>query len=167
MAKKSHNITSFDVGFNADFGHKKDVKLKKIIGSMALFVAIPLVSSSAFADDFGCQALLCFAGGKNVSECQPTIKKVIRDMSKGKPFPHCQMVGSSSFGSSNDSNAPKETKDMITVKHYTQRQNKRICQDGVTVGTRTFVGYSCKTIEINVKPEYAADKSHVQQFYNY
>jgi len=167
MTKKSHNLTSFDGGFNADIGHKKDVKLKKIIGSMALFVAIPLVSSSAFADDFGCQALLCFAGGKNVSECQPTIKKVIRDMSKGKPFPHCQMVGSSIFGSSNDSNAPKETKDMITVKHYTQRQNKRICQDGVTVGTRTFVGYSCKTIEINVKPEYAADKSHVQQFYNY
>ena len=167
MTKEGHNLTSFEGVFNADFGHKKYAKLKKIIGSMALLVALPLVSSSALADDFGCQALLCFAGGKNVSECQPTIKKVIRDMSKGKPFPHCQMVGSSSFGSSNGSNTPKETKDMITVKHYTQRQKNRICQDGVTVGTRTFVGYSCKTIEINVKPEYAADKSHVQQFYNY
>lgn len=167
MTKEGHNLTSFEGVFNADFGHKKDAKLKKIIGSMALLVALPLVSSSALADDFGCQALLCFAGGKNVSECQPTVKKVIRDMSKGKPFPHCKMTGSSSFGSSNGSNTPKETKDMITVKHYTQRQKNRICQDGVTVGTRTFVGYSCKTIEINVKPEYAADKSHVQQFYNY
>ena len=44
---------------------------------------------------------------------------------------------------------------------------RRICRDGETKAIRTIVGYYCKTIEINIKPEYAADQSHVKQFYNY
>lgn len=143
----------------------KPVSLKTIIFSASLAV-IPFVSSSAFASNFGCEALLCFAGGKNVAECQPTIKKVLRDLSKGRGFPHCSLVSGTSINGQS-LNDQQELKDAITVKHYTSRQRKRICQDGVTAGRRTLGGYSCKTIEINVKPQYAADEKHVKQFYNY
>lgn len=61
-------------------------KIKLAVGVIALSA-----SASTFAEDFGCKALLCFAGGKNVSECQSTIKKVVKDMARGKSFPHCTM----------------------------------------------------------------------------
>ncbi|WP_151745297.1 hypothetical protein [Acinetobacter calcoaceticus] len=68
------------------------MKFRYLMGLIPL-LTMPAVAS---ASDYGCEALLCFAGGKNVSECQPTIKKVLKDLSRGKSFPSCAMQGDSS-----------------------------------------------------------------------
>lgn len=117
-------------------------------------------ATSAIASDFGCQALLCFAGGKNVSECKPTIKKVIKDMSRGKSFPHCSLVNSSGQETGG-------TGDIIQVSQYRERWGSGVCRDGETRPYRKNKKWYCNTIEFNVKPQYAADKSHQQQFYNW
>lgn len=65
--------------------------MKKLLIFGAAFVAFFSAQNPAFAAD-GCKALLCFAnpnGPMAVSECVPTVKEVIRDMAKGKPFPTC------------------------------------------------------------------------------
>jgi hypothetical protein len=49
----------------------------------------------ARADDHGCTVLLCLAnpaGPMAVSECVPPIKKLYRDLAKGKAFPSCEMA---------------------------------------------------------------------------
>ena len=122
------------------------------------------LSGTALASDFGCEALLCFAGGKNVSECQPTIKKVLKDLAKGKSFPHCSFVGSPNLSGGSSSNV----QDAISVKHYNAMSRSRTCPDGVTKAkSYGFGAYVCPTIEINIKPEFASDKEHQKQIYNY
>lgn len=130
------------------------MKLRFIIGLTSL-MALPTIAS---ASDFGCQALLCFAGGKNVSECQPTIKKVLKDLAKGKSFPSCTFVGA---------NGSEGSASGVSVKRYTERWNNRVCRDGQTRATRSFMGYTCKTIEINIDPSVAADQEHQKQYFNY
>lgn len=138
---------------------KSSLKIALQAGGACLALSL---SSQAFASDFGCKALLCFAGGKGVSECQPTIKKVLKDLAKGKSFPHCSLVGGSSSGGNS------LTDSMITVKRYTQTQRNPLCQDGETKGRRIFSRvYSCPTIEINIPAEYSADEKHQKQIYNY
>lgn len=134
------------------------MKFKGLLAS-SILISSGLFASAAYADDFGCEALLCFAGGKNVSECQKTIKKVIKDMAKGKSFPHCSFVNGSG---ANESAA-------IGTRMFNEVSRKPICRDGQTRGIRSGVGglYTCRTIEINVKPEYAADKSSQQQYFNW
>lgn len=83
-------------------------RIKLAVGILALSA-----SASTFAEDFGCKALLCFAGGKNVSECQSTINKVVKDMARGKSFPHCTMSG--------DVNQ----NDIINVKTYKKKKKVR------------------------------------------
>lgn len=147
--------------------------LKLALKASGACLALTL-SSQAFASDFGCKALLCFAGGKGVSECQPTIKKVIRDMAKGKGFPHCSLVGGGSSSSGaiglGESGTTKNLTDsMITVKRYTETQRRGgMCKDGETQARRIFNSYYvCPTIEINIPPEYSADEKHQKQIYNY
>lgn len=115
-------------------------------------------TGAAQASDFGCQALLCFAGGKNVTECAPTIKKVLKDMAKGKAFPHCAMSGGSNAAGDN-----------VTTRTFSELSSKPICRDGQTRGKRVGFGhtYSCRTIEININPQYAIDANHKQQYFNY
>ena len=55
----------------------------------------PSLSSS---EEHGCKAYLCFAGGLGESACQSTIKKVHRDLARGKAFPHCSFIGDSKNG---------------------------------------------------------------------
>ncbi|MGD9569839.1 MAG: hypothetical protein AB7V48_16260 [Sedimentibacter sp.] len=133
--------------------------MKRII--KIAIAALPLMgaASMAKASDYGCEALLCFAGGKNVSECQPTIKRVLKDLAKGKGFPHCSFVNfNGSTGSSEG---------MVSTRLYTERTNSRTCRDGQTKATRSFMGYYCKTIEINIDPKFAASPDHQKQYFNY
>lgn len=134
--------------------------LKTVLQASGACIALTM-SSQAFADNYGCEALLCFAGGKGVSECQPTIKRVLKDLAKGKSFPHCTMVNGSG-------QATSEIKDAISVRRFTETQKSPICKDGETKGRRIFGGiYSCPTIEINVSPAYAVDGQHQKQIFNY
>lgn len=127
--------------------------------ALAVSFLTTFISIKAKADDFGCEALLCFAGGKNVSECQPTIKKVLKDLAKGKPFPVCNFIDSN--GESTSSN------DFVNVGTYNQEWGDTKCQDGISNPFRSKKRYYCRTIEINVNPDYASDKDHQKQLYNY
>ena len=139
-------------------------RTKTKIPLLLLSVPLLLTSPAVLASDFGCEALLCFAGGKGLSECKPTIRKVIKDMAKGKGFPHCSFVNSSGgVAGSGD--------DYISVNRYNQTVpfNQKYCQDGETRPIKLVMTRSayCKTIQINVKPEYATDKEHETQYFNY
>lgn len=55
----------------------------------------------AKADDWGCEVLLCLSNPKGataVAPCVPPIKRLWRELSKGKPFPICFMGGSKDSG---------------------------------------------------------------------
>lgn len=130
------------------------MKFRYLLG-FTTFLGLPVIAS---ASDFGCQALLCFAGGKGVSECQPTIKKVLKDLAKGKSFPSCTFVGS---------NGNEQVNSGVSVNRFTERSNSRVCRDGQTQAIRTPVGNYCKTIEIKINPQFAASKDQQTQYFNY
>lgn len=71
------------------------MKIKSLIVALSAVSATFIVSATqtAQASDYGCKALLCFAGGRNVSECQSTINSVLRDLARGKSFPSCRLEG--------------------------------------------------------------------------
>ena len=138
--------------------------LKTTLKSLTVASIMLGATSIASASDFGCQALMCFAGGKGVAECQSTIRQVLKDMAKGEGFPSCTFVSSNGgvAGSSDDK---------VSTRRYTQNvpYNQRYCQDGETRPTKspmTRTAY-CKTIEINISPDYAASPEHVKQYFNY
>ncbi|MCC8532593.1 hypothetical protein LN457_07175 [Xanthomonas phaseoli] len=68
--------------------------MKKLI--VALFIGAAAVS--AHASEYGCKVLLCLAnpasngGPKGVSECVPPIDQLYHDLSKGRPFPTCDLA---------------------------------------------------------------------------
>lgn len=108
------------------------MKLKHLITASVLTFS-GTVATSAIASDYGCEALLCFAGGKNVSECQPTIKRVLKDLAKGKGFPHCSMVSGSSSGGVSGS-----SEDFVNVRLYNERWRSGVCRDGQTRAINCF-----------------------------
>lgn len=68
--------------------------MKKLI--VALFLGGSAVS--AHASEYGCKVLLCLAnsasngGPRGVSECAPPIDQLYHDLSKGRPFPTCDLA---------------------------------------------------------------------------
>lgn len=47
--------------------------------------------------DYACKVALCMAnpnGPMAVQECVPPIKKLYKELAKGKPWPHCNFLGS-------------------------------------------------------------------------
>lgn len=130
---------------------------KKLFLTASLIVGFSTVANAN--NNFGCEALLCFAGGKNVSECKSTIRKVTKDMARGKPFPYCQLIGAD--------NKPVKNDVVSSSVYKTRSQRGSTCQDGVTVPFKQNRKYYCNTIEINIDPKYAVDKAHQKQFYNF
>lgn len=60
--------------------------MKKLI--LASLLAFGGIGTAQAAD--GCKAILCFAGGMHEPECRSTIREVLHDISRGKPFPTCK-----------------------------------------------------------------------------
>lgn len=64
-------------------------------GLVALFILG--TSTSAHASEYGCKVLLCLAnpasngGPQGVGECVPPIDQLYHDLSKGRPFPACDL----------------------------------------------------------------------------
>ena len=56
----------------------------------------------------GCLVLLCFAApsSRSIPQCEPSIRQVLRDLARGKPFPTCSMAGGSSSASHAWASAP-------------------------------------------------------------
>ncbi len=64
-----------------------------VCGGLLTFVTPSLV----FADDWGCQVLLCLAdprGAETEPECKPPIEKLWNALEHGKPFPTCDLNSS-------------------------------------------------------------------------
>jgi hypothetical protein len=62
-----------------------------------------LFNSFLYADDFGCEALLCLSnpgGPMQYEECRPTIRRLYDLLYNRHPFPKCDMDNSDSGGSS-------------------------------------------------------------------
>lgn len=84
----------------------------QIWGRLPLSMLVALVlstaaSSSAFAVD-GCLVLLCFAAPswRAVPQCVPVIRQVLRDLARGRVFPHCGMSGLGNSATHESASAP-------------------------------------------------------------
>lgn len=63
---------------------------------IGLAVAASAVPQASIASDYGCRVLLCLAAVNGTpQECRPDLKKLFRDLSKGRPFPTCDFVSAS------------------------------------------------------------------------
>ncbi|MGP3508422.1 hypothetical protein L0936_19475 [Paracidovorax citrulli] len=72
---------------------KTKITAKTTITGMALAMLSLFAAPPAHAVD-GCKFLLCIAGPwTRIAECRPTVKEVLRDLAKGRPFPTCAMSG--------------------------------------------------------------------------
>ncbi|MDQ1817802.1 hypothetical protein RBA41_31325 [Massilia sp. CCM 9210] len=70
-----------------------------MVKKLALVVALWSLNAIAQASDHGCTVLLCMAnpgGPMKVAECVPPMKKLFKDLAKGKPFPGCDFSKSGS-----------------------------------------------------------------------
>lgn len=99
-------------------------------------------TSQSYADDFGCKAVLCFAGGKGLSECASTITEVKKRLAKGKGFPHCSFV----------SDSGQKTDLVHQTGAFTRRIGKtNICPDGTKTSWYKDGGYRCAAIIVTFK----------------
>lgn len=63
--------------------------------SVALACLTLLFCPASQASEYGCKVLLCLAnpnGPMAVQECVPPIRQLYRDLSRGRPFPSCEMA---------------------------------------------------------------------------
>lgn len=79
----------------------------RLASSSALISALLMLTQPVLAVD-GCQALLCLAAPswRDVPMCVPTIRQLMHDMARGKPFPVCQMSGQGNQASLQPAYAP-------------------------------------------------------------
>ncbi len=114
--------------------------LKKLLLS-SIVIGGTTVSSMAMADDFGCKAVLCFAGGKGLAECASTIIEVKKRLARGKGFPHCSFVG------------PSGEQNQISQQSnpFTRRVSSSLCPDGETRPKVIFNGRYCNAITVTFK----------------
>lgn len=69
------------------------INVRSCVISMALASLSMFSTTSAHAAD-GCKFLLCIAGPwSSIAECRPTVYEVFHDLSRGRPFPTCDMSG--------------------------------------------------------------------------
>lgn len=113
---------------------------KKLLLSSVLIGGASL-SSITMADDFGCKAVLCFAGGQGLAECASTIAEVKKRLAKGKGFPHCSFIG------------PNGNQNQITQQSqpFFKRVNSPICPDGQTHSKAIFNSRYCNGITVTFK----------------
>lgn len=97
-----------------------------------------------------------------MSECRSTIKKVVRDMARGKAFPHCAFVSADGSNGSDD---------IIKTRMYLHKikGGDKHCPDGETKRNpiSTNSNAFCNAIEIKIKEGYVADKDHETQIFFY
>lgn len=87
-----------------------------LIAVCMLLIGLAGYSKPARAVD-GCLVLLCFAAPswRSIPQCVPPIKQVLRDLSRGKPFPTCSMAGGGNSASHSWASAPN-----YCPPHYTR-----------------------------------------------
>lgn len=70
----------------------------------------------------GCRAMLCLAAPswRDVPLCVPTIRELMHDLARGKPFPVCQMAGAGNQASVQGTRAPANCPPQYTHVWTTQ-----------------------------------------------
>lgn len=124
---------------------------------LAVVLAIAAIHTTAQASDWGCQCLLCLSdprGPTTESECQPPIKKLWRQLAKGKPFPTCEMSGDShaNIGSSHYELCPEGYGTLGTGQYAIKKADSKN-----TVGTPFYVGVSDESNQANAPKVCVAD----------
>ncbi|QIT19991.1 hypothetical protein [Acinetobacter pittii] len=107
---------------------------------------LPLLAFSnlSYADDFGCKAVLCFAGGKGLSECASTILEVKKRLAKGKGFPHCSFVkADGSYGDNVVSQSNVWTRNL--------GRDNNVCPDGTITDWYKKKNFKCNAITVTFK----------------
>lgn len=60
-----------------------------------IFLTASALSTPARAVD-GCKVLLCMAGSwRSIAACEPVVREALRDLARGRAWPHCAMAGAS------------------------------------------------------------------------
>lgn len=114
------------------------MKFKILLASSLLTIT----ASQAYASDLGCKAVLCFAGGKGLSECASTISEVKKRLAKGKSFPSCSFVNDN--GQTN--NLVKQT------GVFTRPIGKtNVCPDGTKTSWYKNGSFRCSAIIVTFK----------------
>lgn len=104
----------------------------------------------------GCLVLLCFAAPswRSIPQCVPPIRQVLRDLSRGRPFPHCSMAGAGNSARHAWAHAPHNCPPQYTHVVYGDSAPTYYCGfrgavsvviDGVPF-TRTWWGRSGETV---------------------
>lgn len=150
-----------------DRAKQQDRLDKQLLSHKPSSTGLPLGKASAGGGgSYGCKALLCFAGGMHVAECRSTIRKVLRDMWKGRGFPTC-------IGYNGRVNAGISRIAFKKSESY-QINGAVYCPDKKTFATRVSfrrneddedIVYACDKVEINIPKDIAADKQHQKQIY--
>lgn len=74
------------------------------------------------SDQHGCKAYLCFAGGMAVSECQSTIRKVKRDLIRGRAFPTCSAISNPDGSVGGQNGSPRIWSEKTRKRVYIKMQ---------------------------------------------
>lgn len=94
--------------------------LSPAVQANSTFPTTPQLSSS---DEHGCKAYLCFAGGMAFPECEPTIRKVKRDLARGRGFPQCSFLSNSDGSVGGQNGSPKIWTEYTKKRTYVIMQN--------------------------------------------
>lgn len=119
------------------------INLKNIALAFGFF-SFSVISNLANADEnYGCRAVLCFAGGKGVSECISTINQVRKDLARGKGFPHCSFVGEDN----------KQTNIVQQSGVWTRNlgRDNNVCPDGTITDWYKKKNFKCNAITVTFK----------------
>lgn len=131
-------------------------RFKKTLYSSLFALPLAVSAQSALAYD-ACEAFLCFAGGKGVSECQGVIKDVLKDIAKGRPFPTCHFETGN--GLLNKEAVQTEQSKIVVPRG-------RLCPDNSKPYLTMPSGSYCRVLKVKIDPAYAADSAHqTQEFY--
>ena len=70
--------------------------MRSVVASLALLGGFALAAPAPARAADGCTVLLCLAGNwRNISQCVPPVREVLRDLLRGRAFPTCAMGGGS------------------------------------------------------------------------
>jgi hypothetical protein len=129
-----------------------DVMNKTLMATILATCTLFAIPSVATASDYGCKVLLCLAAsGGTPAECKPTLKKLYRDLSKGRGFPSCKMESGPGDSAGAEPVLPKPRRGVaVFVPTHT------VCKRWEQKSTLT-----------RSQSKYCADPKTIEQFYDH
>ncbi len=81
---------------------------KPLTALLTLGISVALLAPERAHAVDGCVVLLCLAAPswRNISECVPPVRQLLRDLARGRPFPSCAVGGAGNTSSHAWASAP-------------------------------------------------------------